>query len=84
MLAGLVGPEDVEENEDDFSDMAMPSGRLCVSSEGPVGCGLGSWCGDGAELKGPLEAVLPAPCDLLLARMEAAGLKRSSPPDGGR
>jgi hypothetical protein len=75
MLAGLVGPEDVEENEDDFTDMAMPSWGECVSREGPVRCGLGTCCDDDAELKG-----LSTARALVPERTAAVGLKRS-PPD---
>ena len=82
MLAGLAGPEDVDE-KDDFPDAIPPGNR--VSSAGDMGKGLDAEepaCVDDGEAKGetPYEAALSGLCDLCWwAGAEARGLKGSVP-----
>lgn len=82
MLAGLAGPEDVEEN-DDFSATATPSTR-CESREELFGVWLMAGdpaCVEDAELKGegPSEVVASGLCDLLVVSAGTRGLSCSLP-----
>ena len=78
MLAGLAGPEDVEEN-DDFTDIVSPSAR-CEPRDGLLGCVLDIGevaCVDDAEPKG--EAPWEAGLLNLVLSVDGRGLNLSLP-----